>query len=165
MAKWRRTVVLGLGNPLLGDDAVGLEAAARLEELLKQKPLPLVEVRTSQRAGFDLLELLSGFERAILIDALLVPEPKPGRIRRLSLQDVKGSARLVSMHDIHCGTAFALAESLGVPMPSEVEIYGIEVAATGVFSETLSPEAARAAGLVARKIHSQLESAARLTCP
>jgi hypothetical protein len=53
-----RTVVLGLGNPILSDDAVGLAVAGDLERRLAVEPLPGVGWRPA-RGSFELIDLLA----------------------------------------------------------------------------------------------------------
>jgi hydrogenase maturation protease len=151
-----RTVVLGLGNPVLRDDGVGLVVAAAVLRLLEEAPVPGADVLASTRAGFELLDLLRGYRRAILIDCLTLPDPVPGRVHHLSLDDVAGSARLVNAHDLSLGTAFRLAERLGIPMPGEVDIVAVEGADTQTFAEGLTPDVAAAAGPLAAAIHADL---------
>lgn len=74
-----KTLVLGLGNPILSDDGVGLRVAAGLEGRLGEG----VTVIEASLAGLDLLELLSGYDRAIIIDAIQTEGGQPGRIYRL----------------------------------------------------------------------------------
>ncbi|HOT02082.1 MAG TPA: hydrogenase maturation protease [Acidobacteriota bacterium] len=154
----RRVLVLGLGNPILGDDAAGLAVAADLEARLACRPQPGVEVRTSARGGFELIDLMAGFPRAVLVDSLTVPDPVPGRIRRLALDDVAGSARLVCGHEIHVATAFDLASRLAIPMPRTVTIYGIEIADATTFGEGLTPPVAAAARELVERIWIELQT-------
>jgi hydrogenase maturation protease len=152
----RQTVVLGLGNPVRYDDAVGLRVAEAVERLLAEQPVPGVTVMTSTRAGFELIDLLSGASRAIIVDCLVPPDPVPGRIRRLTLEDVAGAARLVGAHDITLAGAFDLARATGVPMPGPVEIYAVEAADIDRLEEGLSPAVASAVPRLAREIHRRL---------
>jgi hydrogenase maturation protease len=62
-----RTLVLGLGNPLLGDDAVGLKVAALVRERLGGAPG--VDVEEEEAGGLRLMERMTGYDRAILVDA------------------------------------------------------------------------------------------------
>jgi hydrogenase maturation protease len=151
-----RTVVLGLGNPVLSDDAVGLKVAERLRELLVERPVPGVSVLCSTRGGLELLDLLSGYARAVIVDALTLPEPDPGRVHKLDLTTFAGMARLVGSHDISLSQAFQLAERFGIPMPGEVIILGIEAGEVHEFSEELTPPVARVVDPLARQIHSLL---------
>jgi len=164
-AKAAGTIVLGLGNPILGDDAVGLRVAAALEQLLIEDPVPGVTVVTSTRAGFEVIDLLAGADRAIIVDCLEVPDPEPGRIRRLDLQHVSGASRLVGPHDISVGVAFELAGTLGVRMPRDVEIYGVEASATRGFGEALSPAVQTAVETLSRDLHAQLKRRASAVAP
>ena len=151
-----RTVVLGLGNPVLSDDAVGLKVIERFRELLAERPLQEVNVSCSMRGGLELLDLLSGYARAVIVDALTLPEPNPGRVHELDLSSVAGMARLVGSHDISLSQAFQLAERFDIPMPGEVVIFGIEAGEVREFSEELTPAVARVVEPLARRIHSLL---------
>jgi hydrogenase maturation protease len=148
--------VLGLGNPVLSDDAVGLKVAERLREMLVERPLPGVEVLCSTRGGFELLDLLAGYARAVIVDALTLPEPNPGRVHQLGLASFAGMARLVGSHDISLSQAFQLADRLGIPMPGEVIIFGVEAAEVCEFSEELTPPLAQAVEPLAKQIHALL---------
>jgi hydrogenase maturation protease len=150
------TIVLGLGNPVRFDDAVGLRVAEAVERLLAEEPVPGVKVLTSTRAGLELIDLLSGASRAIIVDCLALPDSSPGRVRRLTLDDVAGVARLVGAHDVTLGHAFELARAAGVPMPAAVEIYAVEAADIDCIEEGLSPEVAAAVPVLAREIHERL---------
>jgi hydrogenase maturation protease len=153
-----RTVVLGLGNPLRGDDAAGLRVASEVERLLGEREAPRVTVRTSTRAGLEVVELLSGFTHAIVIDCVTSPDPCPGRVRRLTLDACPGSARLVGAHDLSLRDVFDLARAAGHPMPDEVEIYGIEAAEALDIEEGLSPPVAKAVKELAAAIAGQLSA-------
>ena len=152
----KRTVILGLGNPIVSDDAVGLHVVEAVRRLIGE-PLPAhLEIRESQRAGFELVELLSGFDRAILVDCLELLDPVPGRVRRLFLEDVSGSVRLVGVHEVTVGHAFNLGRLAGVPMPEEVEIYAVEGLDMRTIAEQLTPAVAEVVEPLAREIASSI---------
>ena len=144
--------VVGLGNPVRRDDGFGLRVADEVERLLQAEPLQGVQVLRSFRAGFELLDLLSGFSHAVIVDCLEVPRPKPGRVRRLSLRRVAGSARLTGQHEISIFEAFEFARRLGIAMPTTVVLRAVEAADTLTFSEEMSPEVAAAVGPLAREV-------------
>ncbi len=152
-----RTVVLGLGNPVLRDDAVGLAVVVELQRLLAEQPIPGVDVLASTRAGFELIELLHGYHRAVIVDCLQQPTPAPGRVRRLRREDVAGSARLVSVHEISLDIAFRLAEQMDVPMPTQLDIFAIEAADVTTLSEQMTPEVQASVFPLAREIHEDLK--------
>jgi hydrogenase maturation protease len=116
------TVVVGLGNPLRCDDAVGLRTAEAVARLLDAEPVAGARVVTSTRAGFELMDLLAGASRAIIVDCLELPDPEPGRVHLLSIDEVSGSTRLIGAHDVSVGEALAVARASGVPMPDAVDI-------------------------------------------
>jgi hydrogenase maturation protease len=158
------TIVLGLGNPVRYDDAVGLRVAEAVERLLAAEPLPGVSVATSTRAGLELIDLLSGAARAVIVDCLALPDAVPGRVSRLTLDDVAGSARLVGAHDVTVATAFKFARASGVPMPDTVDIYAIEAADIDRIEEGLSPAVASAVDELAREIYHRLPTVSRCPC-
>ena len=59
-----RILVLGLGNDILGDDAVGLLAARRLRAFLPAS----VDVLEAAGGGIGLLDVLEGYDCALLLD-------------------------------------------------------------------------------------------------
>ena len=152
----RRTIVLGLGNPILTDDAFGLRVAECLRGLLRETPVAGVDVATSMRAGFDLVDVLGGYERAVIVDCLVVPDPHPGRVRWLALDEFQGSARLTGAHDVDVRTAFELGQALGRSMPPTVDILAVEAADTETFSETMTEAVALRVEPVARQIYALL---------
>jgi hydrogenase maturation protease len=139
------TLVLGMGNPILSDDGVGLLVAERL----RQTPLPDdVEVLSSEVAGLRLLELVRGFTRVVIIDALKSPADggrRPGDIVRYEAKDFKGGHRYGSAHSIGLDTALELGHQLGYDMPREVTVFAIEAEDVETFGEELSPAVADAA--------------------
>ncbi len=109
-----RTLVLGMGNPILSDDGFGLVVAERLRAL----PLPDgVEVMQSEVAGLRLLELMRGFDKVIIVDALKSGRT-PGDIVRFEGKDFRGGHRYGSAHSIGLATALELGEKLGYEMPA-----------------------------------------------
>ena len=160
-----RTVVLGLGNPVLSDDGVGLAVVAALRRLLRADPIPGVDVLASTRAGFELIDLLRDYGRAVLVDCLTLPEPQPGRVRRLGLDDFAGSSRLVNVHELSVGLAFQLAERMGIRMPTQVEILAVEAADTLTIAESLTPTVQAAVDPLAHEIYEDLKRRAPATEP
>lgn len=117
-----RILVLGLGNDILGDDAVGLLAARRLRVLLPET----VDVVESPGAGLDLLDLLEGYDRAVLIDAIMTGKHPPGTILEFSAEDFKKDDA-PSPHYAGLPTVIQLSESLGIRFPNIFQIVAVEV--------------------------------------
>ena len=132
--------MLGLGNPLLGDDAIGLRVAAVLRERLAGRGD--VDVREEEAGGLRLMEVMTGYERAIVVDAA-VSGAAPGTIRRLGPDELP-TQRTAIAHGIDLPRALELGRSLGLPMPKVVRVVAIEAARVLEFSHELTPEVAAA---------------------
>jgi hydrogenase maturation protease len=158
-----RTVIVGLGNPVRGDDGVGLVVASQLRNLLATRPVEDVVVRLVERAGFELIEVMANAHNAVIIDCLDVPSPVPGRVGILTPADVRGSARLTGGHDIGLGVALELGRLLGIRMPESVVVVGIEGGDTSLLREDLTPAVALAASRVAEWLHQGLRLGLRHT--
>jgi len=137
-------VVVGLGNSYRKDDAVGIVAAAALNDLA----LPGVRVATGIPEPMSLLEAWSGAVLAIVIDAAVATPSVPGRIRRCTLRDVDDAPEGLSSHGVHIGRTHALGQVLG-RVPDALVVFGIEVADTG-HGIGLTPWVARAVQHVVR---------------
>ena len=127
-------LVLGLGNPILSDDGVGIVLARRLEG-----KIPNVDVATTAMVGLDLLDLIARYPRLFVIDAFVGPGGQPGTLRRLSPE--VGTLHLFSSHGVNFFEIHELGRLMGKPMP-EVSIYGIEIADEIPFGEELTKEVA-----------------------
>ncbi len=150
------TLVLGMGNPILSDDGVGLLVAGRLAG--EQLPAG-VEVAQSEVGGLRLLELVRGFTRVIIIDALKSPAEagrEPGQIIRYEAKDFKGGHRYGSAHSIGLDTVLELGHRLGYDMPGEVIVFAIEAEDVETFGEGLSPSVAAAAERVLELVRGEL---------
>ena len=152
------TLVLGMGNPILSDDGLGLVVAHRLREL----PMPPdVEVAESEVGGLRLLELVRGFTKVVIIDALR-SGGTPGAIGRVDANEFRGGHRYGSAHSIHLGTVLELGEQLGYPMPAEVVVYTVEALDVETFGEQLSAPVAAAAERLVGLIGDELRTG---VCP
>lgn len=135
-----KTLVIGLGNPILGDDGVGW----RVAEVLMQHPLPPdVEVDCFALGGLSLMERMTGYSRVILIDAIRSGQKPIGTVSQFTLADLPDltAGHSASAHDTSLRTALNVGRSMGVPLPKDEEVYLVAVEAEHVydFSERLSP--------------------------
>jgi len=136
-------LVIGLGNPILGDDGVGWRVAAEVKE---QLPLDLpVDVDCLSLGGVSLMEHLIGYGCAILIDAFALEEPI-GSILILKLSDLPNYSAFhtTRAHDTPLITAIEMGKSMGAQLPDDVTIVGIATKHVSVFSKDLSPPVAEA---------------------
>ena len=129
--------IIGLGNELRGDDAVGLLAARRLRQTVGNR----AEVIEAEMAGVDLIELMKGARVVILIDAARSAQT-PGIIHRFDASDSPIGVQVFphSSHAIGISDALELARTMGV-LPARVIVYGIEASNTEAGQALSSPVA------------------------
>ncbi|SNZ15745.1 HyaD/HybD family hydrogenase maturation endopeptidase [Hydrogenobacter hydrogenophilus] len=118
-----KVLVLGIGNILLSDEGVGVRV---VEELRKNYSFSDgVELMDGGTLGIDLLYFMEGFERLLVVDAVLGGGP-PGTLYKLKDEEVKAYFRKkVSAHELGFQEVLALADLLG-KKPKEVVMIGIE---------------------------------------
>ncbi|MFC1737055.1 hydrogenase maturation protease [Candidatus Hydrogenedentota bacterium] len=136
------TILVGLGNPFMCDDAVGIVVARRVHSQIKDNiNLDLAEASVG---GLDLIDILTGYDQAIIIDAVQTENGKPGDFYILDLPDLGEGQTPAMSHHVGLLEGLELANRLGVKMPRDLRIYAIEVADpyTFVTSMTSSVEAA-----------------------
>ena len=140
-----KTLVIGLGNPILSDDGIGVRVAEEVQSHLpKDSDIKVAEVSVG---GLTLMESMIGFDRVILIDAIQLENTLPGHIRRMSLQDlqeISPTQHSASPHDTNLITALELGQRIGLELPKEIIIYAIEVENVIDFGEELTPAVAAA---------------------
>lgn len=128
-------LVLGVGNPILTDDAVGF----RVARLIKETRPELTVVETTE-AGLTLLELITGCERVIIIDSVKTGKSKPGTLYVLTLEQIDPSWNFCSTHGIDIKTAFELGRKLNYKLPDKLSIYGVEIEDNKNFGEKCTEE-------------------------
>jgi len=148
----RSTLILGLGNDLLMDDGVGLRAARRVAELVGDRA-DLVEACL---ASVDLLPIINGYDRVIVVDAFYSPDFPPGMSVRAAPKDLPRGFGYRSLHTMPFQEMLELGETLELEMPREVVIHGLAVAEASTFGETFTPAVDRswsqwAASIAARE--------------
>lgn len=149
-----RTVVIGLGNPILSDDSVGIKVLRALKDRLTEKSE--VDTKEVYAGGLRLMDELVGYERAIIIDAMVTGRALPGTVRSLPLSDLRETKNIVCSHDTNLSTALEMGRLLGLSLPGEVHIWGIEAEEVETFSEQLTEGVAKAVPAAVEKIMSDL---------
>lgn len=156
-----KTIIIGLGNPILTDDGVGVKVAQQLEETIDLDAHPDLTITEASVGGLRLMETLLGYDRVVLIDAFyLNPETnKPGKIHRLSLDDLRSvspTQHSTSAHDTSLVIALDAANEMGYKVPQDFIIYAVEVENILEFSETPTPAVAKAIPIVTSEIIAEL---------
>jgi hydrogenase maturation protease len=129
----RRTLLLCLGNDILGDDGVGLCAAERLKAGLEG-----ADVIATAEAGFRVMEFLEGYDNALLLDSVSTGRHPPGSILEFGRGDFERISA-PSPHYAGMPEAFAMAERLGLKFPSNFRVLAMEIVPPPDFKEGLSP--------------------------
>lgn len=146
-----RTLVLGLGNDLAGDDAVGVLVARALLLELEGK----ADVVESAASGLGLIELLAGYERAVIVDSILTGRNPPGTITEMGLVDV-GRVVAPSTHQAGLPELAAVAERLGLGFPSQTIVFAVEVVDPYTLGAGLSPPVAEAVDHLVQRVRLQV---------
>ena len=151
-------IILGLGNPILGDDGVGWQVAkavkSQLVHLHERFDLPQYEIDFLCVGGLGLMERLIGYDFAILIDAMLTGKSDHGTVSIYHLDDLPNRAlgHLTSSHDTTLQNALEIGRQLGAHLPESILIVGIEADNGFEFSEELSPRIKKAVPIAADQI-------------
>jgi hydrogenase maturation protease len=151
-------LILGLGNPILGDDGVGWRVAEALQERLGNDPeldeLPAYEIDCSSVGGLSLMERMVGYDIVILIDAMFTGQAELGVVSDIHLDELPNRAwgHLSSSHDTTLHNALEVGRQMGAKLPQCVQIIGIEAENVFDFSEKLSPAIAAAIPTAVEKV-------------
>jgi len=153
-----KTVVLGLGNPILCDDGVGIRVARELERRVNRED---VEVLEASLSGLGLLDLLAGYDRAVIIDAIETGKGKAGEIYRLGPEDFESARHLSGVHDADFATALDFGRQAGLSLPRQIVIFAVEAADTSTFSEECTPDVSRAIPVCVEMVLQELNADSR----
>ncbi len=142
-----KTLVVGLGNPILGDDGAGWKVAEEVEHRLPKFPLTSeVSVECLSLGGLSLMERLIGYQRAIVIDAIGTGQHPIGTAYHFRLDELYDptSGHTTAVHDVSLMTALEIGRSLGAALPDRIDVVAIESPYVYDFSEELTPPVAAA---------------------
>lgn len=131
-----KTVIIGLGNSILSDDSVGIRAARLIGLRLNDSDVSTAEAPSG---GIDLAETMEGYERAIIIDSMKTGLFPPGHIEAFGPTALGTTRNTYSTHQGSLETAVEAGRLLGMRLPSDITVFGIEVLDTETFSESLTP--------------------------
>jgi hydrogenase maturation protease len=156
------TLIIGLGNPILGDDGVGWKVAEIVQELISSDPRfqmsvePVdskivhaqnpVEIDCLSLGGLSLMERMLGYERVIVVDSMKTGQCPQGSVSVYALEELPNpsAGHSASAHDTSLITALRTAKAVGADIPSRVDIVAIEIKNMYDFSEELTPLVAQA---------------------
>jgi len=155
-----KTLIVGLGNPILGDDGVGWKIIEKVEKQLTSHGSQ-VDVDCVSVGGIGLMEHLIGYDRVILVDAF-VSEADLGSISVMNLEQLPNYSayHITSTHDTSLQNAIEFGRAMGAYLPETVTVVGIAIKPIRDFSEDLSPPVARAVSCATKMVLDLLKETA-----
>lgn len=129
------TMILGLGNPILGDDGIGCSVAEFIGDSLDTDSG--VTVLSASISPIRLVDEISGHHRLIIIDSITTGQAEPGEL--LEIEFRKRSSFPISAHHFSIEQLQDIGTSLGLSMPGYVKVYGIEIIRPEVYEGSISP--------------------------
>ncbi|HPQ43022.1 MAG TPA: hydrogenase maturation protease [Syntrophales bacterium] len=129
-----KTLILGMGNPILSNDGVGLSIAKMLEG-----KIPHADVASSTMIGLSLFDLIIGYDILFIVDAMTTHDSGIGKLKKISECDRQGTLHLFSSHGMDIFELMELGSLCGFKVPRLAAVYGIEIGDEVAFGGTLSP--------------------------
>ena len=150
-----KTIILGVGNPILKNDGVGIHVAEELKKMIKR---PDVKIDSAFTGGMNLLDMIVDHDRAILIDAVKRSDRKPGDIDILPIGEIS-AFHTCNPHDVSLPQAIELAKKLGEKrIPKDISLIGINIGELSCeFGEELSGEIKKAVPKAAKIVKEEVE--------
>lgn len=147
------SIVIGIGNPVIADDALGLVAVRCVREQLAGRSGAVVTEVYS--GGLELMEAMAGYDRAFVVDAI-VAGGRPGTIYRLGIDAVASTRNSSTTHNGSLSVAMELGRLAGVRLPGVVGLWAVEAGDVSTFREGLTPEVEAAIPVVVQEIMDEL---------
>ena len=143
-----RLLLLGLGNDILTDDAIGLHVVHELQRELAGHPA--IDFRETTEMGLALLDFITGFRAVAIVDSIQTGKEAPGFLHELdatALNQLTGR----TPHFVGVSETLAVGKQLGLAMPEQVRVFAIEVEDPFTLGTALTPTLQAALpGIVAR---------------
>ncbi len=159
-----RTLLLGMGNPILSDDAVGIRLVRDFRRRLGNVAgLDIVDDCTV--GGMDLLRIVEGYDRLLLVDSIKTREGTGGSWFRFTGDRLRETIHLTNIHDANFATALSLGRLLGMKLPSDqdIHIFAVEVLDNFTFSDKMTDRLERTYSIYSDEIFCEVR--ALLCCP
>ena len=166
----RKTLVVGLGNPILGDDAIGWRVAEVVESHLKKKTdldAAGIEFDYLSLGGLSLMERFIGYERAIIVDSIQTQNGEMGQVYSFAIEALPdlSAGHTTAAHDTSLQTALALGRQMGAELPDDVQVVAVEADRVFDFSDELTPAVAAAIPEAAAAVFALLQQPAEAPSP
>lgn len=148
MEKTDKILVLGLGNELYGDDAVGIHVVRRFSHKIEEDGSFIedhldIDFMECSLTGLALLDVIVGYDALVIIDTIKSPRPETGRITLLDgseLRHIPGP----SPHYVSIPQMIEMGRELGLKVPSKIKIIAVEAKDLYNLGEGLTPRMEKA---------------------
>ncbi|MBP7733275.1 MAG: hydrogenase maturation protease [Caldisericia bacterium] len=134
-----KKVIIGLGNPILSDDRVGLLI---IDELEKRNTNPDISFVRLSSGGMTIVDASDGYDEAVLVDTIYSGQFPVGSLAILTPENFSETLHISNVHDINFATALKMGEEMGVRIPKKFTIYAIEVKEVLTFGIEMTKEVA-----------------------
>lgn len=149
-----KTLIVGIGNTILGDDGVGIYVARKLKDDLGRSDA--IDITEASVGGLAFLDLIAGYQKLVIVDAIITKQNRAGTLYRLSLEDLGDIVEPYMLHSIDVRSAVELGKMVGYNIPERITIYAVEIEENTAFREGLTPEIEKAVPLAATHILNDL---------
>ncbi len=143
----KKIIIIGLGNEYISDDGVGVKVVRQLQKQIKDNGeiTDWFDIKFEELAigGLGIIDVISGYDICIIIDAIYTRKKKVGTIYRFVQRTDKEIKEVKSSHQISLSQVLTLAQILNIKIPELVVVYGIEVKDVTTFNEACTPEVER----------------------
>jgi hydrogenase maturation protease len=151
-----KTLVLGIGNELYGDDAMGIHVIRYLKKELRIEKqnsawLKHADFEECSLSGLSLLDVVVGYDKLIIVDTIKKPDLHTGRIHLLEKKDLRHIPG-PSPHYVSVPQTLEIGEKLGLKMPKEIRVVAVEAKNMYNLGEKLTPEMKAALPSIVRKV-------------
>lgn len=151
MQNRKTTLLIGLGNPILGDDGIGWRVVEKAEEFLvarseEEKKRHQIDILYLSLGGLSLMENMEGYKDVVVVDSILTKSNPNGTIYSLPLSKLPdfSSGHSTAIHDTSLATALTVGRKMQMELPEDVWVIAVEAEYVFDFSEELSPPVAAA---------------------
>jgi hydrogenase maturation protease len=153
-----KTLLIGMGNPILTDDAVGVRLATDIKARLGDRA-DIDFLQECSVGGLNLLELVAGYERLIVIDSIRTRGGVPGNWYSFDGTALKETMNLNNIHDTNFATAVELGRRMGMQIPDDdrIHIWAVEVKENSTFSDRMTPALETGYAEISEEIFREIE--------
>ena len=153
----KKILILGAGNLIRGDDAVGIEAVRKFQKGLDSRKRSCVEIKELEDAHINILDVLEFYDKLVIVDALTTDKEEQGNIRRIDYGDLKANKLAYSSHQMGLSRILEMAEKLKLKVPKEIIIFAVAIKSADYFTSSMSPEIKDAVSRIVNLLNKEIE--------